>query len=421
MALSDVKLKNLKPRAALYRVADTNGLCIEVTPSGSKLWRYRYRYDGRASMLALGMYPEIPLAGRRSASGHWIPGAREKRDEARALLGRGINPSLHFRSQRAATVDRAANSFGAIAKEWFLQNEHRLTAGTLKRDRRVVQKDLALIRDLPVADLKASEVLAALRKIEARGTVETAHRARSLVGKLMKYAIATGRAERNPAADLTGALKAPIKQHFASITEPDKVADLLRAIRGYTGHLVTEAALKLAPLVFVRPGELRSAKWADIDLDAGEWRFEASKTKQPHLVPLSRQAIDILRDLRPLTGRYELVFPSIRSVKRAISENTLNAALRRLGYDKDTMTAHGFRAMARTILDEVLHFPPDIVEHQLAHAVRGPLGRAYNRTAHLPERRKMMQAWSDWLDSLCAREVTGIGKRPSTDVARGET
>ena len=353
-------------------------------------------------MLALGDYPNVQLAGRKGSEGEWIEGARERRDAARALLIRGINPSAHQRAQRTMAHAGSANTFGAIAAEWFVQNQHRLTPGTIKRDRRVVEQDLSTLLELPAAEIKASDILAALRKIESRGAVETAHRARSLAGKLMKYAIATGRAERNPAADLTGALKAPVKQHFASITDPHQVGELLRAIHGYAGHGVTEAALKLAPLTFVRPGELRAAKWADFDLRAAEWRFTASKTKQAHIVPLSRQAVDILVELEPMTGRGEFVFPSVRTMKRPISENTINAALRRMGYDSSTMTGHGFRAMARTVLDEVLHFSPDIIEHQFAHAVRGPLGRAYNRTAHLPQRRKMMQMWADYLDGLRA-------------------
>ena len=275
----------------------------------------------------------------------------------------------------------------------------------LNRERRLIEKDMAGIAGLPVADVTAPALLAALRKLEKRGVIETAHRARTLAGQVFRYAIATGRAKYNPAADLAGALELPKVQHFASITEPAKVGELLRTVQGYGGSPVTVAALRLAPLVFVRPGELRQARWADIDLDASEWRFIASKTGTPHIVPLSLQAVAILRDLHPLTGRSEYVFPGVRSARRPMSENTVNAALRYMGIDGDTMSGHGFRAMARTILDEVLQFRPDYIEHQLAHAVRDPNGRAYNRTAHLPERRKMMQAWADYLDQL--RDSTG--------------
>jgi integrase len=390
MALNETKLRNLRPRASLYRVADSNGLCIEVSPNAAKNWRYRYRYIGKATMLALGAYPAVTLLE-----------ARRKRDAARALLKAGSNPAVYVRAQRAAVVNRAANSFGAIAAEWFQQNEHRLTPGTLKRDRRVVERHLApLLGDTPVEDLQAADLLTALKRIQASGALETAHRARSMASKMIRYAIATGRATRNPAADLIGALPSPNKEHFASITEPKQVGELLRAIHGYSGQPATAAALKLAPLLFVRPGELRSARWADIDLDAAEWRYTATKTKTPHIVPLSTQATSILRELHPLSGRNEFVFPGARSVRRPLSENTINAALRRLGYSGDMMTGHGFRAMARTILDEQLGFRQDYIEHQLAHAVRDPNGRAYNRTAHLAERRKMMQSWADYLDAL---------------------
>jgi integrase len=253
---------------------------------------------------------------------------------------------------------------------------------------------------MPVTEITAPILLGALRKLEQRGVVETAHRARSHAGRVFRYAMATGRAERNPAQDLAGALEQPQTKHFASMTDPSQIGPLLRALWGYRGSLVTQAALKLAPMLFVRPGELRHAKWADINLDAGEWRYVTSKTSTPHIVPLSAQAADILRELHPYTKRSEFVFPGVRSALKPMSENTLNAALRNLGFDGSTMVGHGFRAMARTVLDEVLGYRPDYIEHQLAHAVRDPLGRAYNRATHLPERRKMMQSWSDYLDGL---------------------
>lgn len=265
----------------------------------------------------------------------------------------------------------------------------------------MIEKDLApFIGTLPVAEVESPLLLAALRRIEARGAVETAHRARSLAGMVFRYAIATGRAKRNPAADLIGALQSPKVKHFASVTDPNDVAVLLRGLHGYQGSPQVMAALKLAPLLFVRPGELRTAQWTDINLDGAEWRYTASKAGQAHVVPLATQAVDILRELHPLTKRSAYTFPSARGASRPMSENAVNVALRTLGYDGSTMTGHGFRAMARTILDEVPGFRPDYIEHQLAHAVRDPLGRAYNRTAHLPERRKMMQAWADYLDQL---------------------
>jgi integrase len=388
--LTDTKLRGLKPKETVYRVADTNGLCIEVRPTGAKLWRYRFRYVGKASMAALGEYPMMSLGE-----------ARAERDRMRAMVKGGANPAHVARIERAAQVERAETTFAAVAAELLAKRaKEGLSPGSVKRERRLIEKDLAGIGVLPVDGVTAPALLAALRKLEQRGVVETAHRARSFAGLVFRYAIATGRAERNPAADLIGALERPQVKHFASITEPDKVGELLRTVYGYRGSPVTVAALQLAPLVFVRPGELRNARWAEIDLDSAEWRFTASKTGTPHIVPLSAQAVEILRELHPLTSRSEYVFPGVRSLKRPMSENTVNAAMRYMGIDRETMSGHGFRAMARTILDEVLGFRPDYIEHQLAHAVRDPNGRAYNRTAHLAERRKMMQAWADYLDQL---------------------
>ena len=388
--LTDTKLRALKPKAAVYRVADSNGLAIEVRPSGARLWRYRFRIHGKASMAALGEYPLVSLGE-----------ARRLRDEARATLAAGVSPVVAAQARRAAQAERAGNTFAIVASELLAQRAKSKSAGTVYRDRSLIERDLTpTIGNTPVADVTAKALLSALRKIEERGAVETAHRARTLAGAVFRYAIATGRAERNPAADLVGALATPQSGHFASVTDPNDVAPMLRAIHGYQGTPVVAAALKLAPLVFVRPGELRTMRWADVDLDGAEWRFTASKTGTPHIVPLATQAIAILRDLQPLTGSGEYAFPGARSLRRPMSENAINAALRTLGYDNDTMTGHGFRAMARTILDEGLGFRPDYIEHQLAHAVRDPLGRAYNRTAHLPERRKMMQAWADYLDGL---------------------
>lgn len=388
--LTETKLRALKPKAKVYRVADTNGLCVEVRTTGAKLWRYRYRYAGRASMAALGEYPMMSLSE-----------ARAERDRMRALVKGGANPAHVVRVERASQMEHAETTFAAVALEHLAKRaKEGLSPGSIKRERRLIEKDLASIGSLPVAGVTAPALLGALRKLEQRGVVETAHRARALCGQVFRYAIATGRAQRNPAADLVGALEQPRVRHFASITEPVRVGELLRTIRSYRGSPVTVAALNMAPLVFARPGELRTARWADIDLGSAEWRYTATKTGTPHIVPLSSQAVAILHDLRPITGRSEYVFPGVRSPRRPMSENTINAALRYMGIDRDTMTGHGFRAMARTILDEVLGFRPDYIEHQLAHAVRDPNGRAYNRTAHLPERRKMMQAWADYLDQL---------------------
>ena len=388
--LTDTKIRTLKPRQSAYRVADANGLCIEVRPSGAKAWRYRYRYAGKPSIITIAEYPATGLAD-----------ARAERDRLRALVKGGGNPSVAAKIQRAARIEQAETTFGVIATE-FLDKRAKdgLSTGSVKRERRLIEKDMAVLKDIPIRDVTAPLLLACLRKLEKRGVVETAHRARSFAGRVFKYANATGRPCGNPAVDLIGALEQPQTKHLASVTDPEKIGDLLRAMHSYQGSLVTVAALKLAPMVFVRPGELRKARWQDIDLKTAEWRFTTSKTGTQHIVPLPTQAIEILKELRPVTAGSEFVFPGVRSMKRPMSENTVNAALRYLGYDGDTITGHGFRAMARTVLDEVLGFRPDFIEHQLAHAVRDPLGRAYNRTAHLPQRKKMMQAWADYLDGL---------------------
>ena len=391
MALSDITVKKAKPHEKAMRLFDGGGLYLEVSPAGGKLWRWKYRYGGKEKRLSLGTYPDTGLAD-----------ARAKHGVARKLLAAGIDPSVQRKAEKLATKERSANTFAAIAAELLAQRAKKLAPGSAERERRLLETDLASLAAVPIADVTAPLLLRSLRKIEHRGAVETAHRARMLASQVFRYAIATGRADRNPAVDLVGALSQPDKKHFASLTEPADVAPLLRALWGYQGSPVVNAALKLAPLFFVRPGELRCARWADIDLDAAEWRYTASKTGTPHIVPLATQAVDILRELQELTGRAEYVFPGVRGRDRPMSENTINAAIRRMGFDGDTMTGHGFRAMARTILDEVLGFRPDFIEHQLAHAVRDPNGRAYNRTAHLPERKKMMQGWADYLDTLRA-------------------
>lgn len=390
--LTDTKLRALKPQASAYRVADTNGLCIEVRPSGSKAWRYRFRHLGKASIVTLGEYPAMSLAE-----------ARAGRDKARAVVRGGASPAHVAKAERAVQMVKASNSFLTVALEFIAKREKEgMTTGSVERAHRLIERDLASIGSLPVAEVSAPLLLAALRKMEQRGIVASAHRARGLAGQVFRYAIATGRAERNPAADLIGALERRRTEHFASIILPSKIGELLRAIHSYQGLPVTVAALKLAPLLFVRPGELRCAEWSEIDLETAIWDIPAEKMKmkQPHLVPLSDQAVKILRELHPMTGRGKYVFPGVRSVRRPMSENTINAALRYMGFDNDTMTGHGFRAMARTVLDEELNFPVDHIEHQLAHAVKDANGRAYNRTTHLPARRKMMQAWADYLDSL---------------------
>ena len=394
MKLTDTATRKAKPEAKPYKMADGGGMYLEVMPNGSKYWRLKYRYGGKEKRLALGVYPDVPLTL-----------ARERREEARKLLATDVDPSEHRKAANAAKSERAANSFEVIAREWFAKQSPTWAASHADKIIRRLERDIfPWVGGKPIAEITAPELLAVLRRIEARGAVETGHRAKENCGQIFRYAIATGRAARDPSADLKGALQ-PVKGgHFAAITDPKKIGELLRAFDGYKGHFVTKCALRLAPLVFVRPAELRKAEWAQIDLEAGEWRYFVTKTKTDHIVPLSTQAVAILRELQPLTGEGRYVFPSPRvsDNKQPMSDNAILSAMRRMGIPKDEMSGHGFRAMARTILDEVLGVRPDFIEHQLAHNVRDPNGRAYNRTAHLVERRKMMQQWADYLDKVKA-------------------
>ncbi|MDZ4164312.1 MAG: integrase arm-type DNA-binding domain-containing protein [Smithellaceae bacterium] len=391
MPLSDAKVRNSKPREKPVKLFDGGGLFLLVTPKGGRLWRMKYRYEGKEKLLALGSYPEISLAD-----------ARGRRDEARRQIAKGIDPGAVRKAMKQAETAET-ETFEVIAREWHEKFKLNWTDGHAETTMRRLERDLfPWTGGRPINQIRAPELLTVLRRIESRGALETAHRIRTIAGQVFRYAIATGRAERDPSGDLRGALPQPGEKHHAAITDPKEVAPLLRAMEGYQGHFVTKCALMLSPLFFVRPGELRHAEWAEVDLDEAVWNIPASKMKmkQPHIVPLCRQAVSILAELKELTGASKYVFPSGRTYARPMSENAILAALRRMGYDKETMTGHGFRAMARTILDEVLSVRPDLIEHQLAHAVRDPNGRAYNRTAHLAERRKMMQAWADYLDGL---------------------
>ena len=392
MPLTDTAIRNAKPADKATRLFDGGGLYLEVSPAGGKWWRFKYRFAGKEKRLSLGVYPETGLKQ-----------ARARRDQSRKLLGDGIDPGENRKAMKSARVERSANSFEIVAREWYAKHSANWAENHGTRIlRRFEHNIFPWIGGRPIAEVTAPELLGVVRRIESRGALETAHRALANCGQVFRYAIATGRAERDIAADLRGALP-PVKgEHLAAITEPRRAAELLRAIDDYQGTVTVRCALRLAPLVFVRPGELRKAEWADIDLEAGEWRYTVTKTKTPHIVPLSTQAVAILRELHPLTGGGRFVFPGARTNGRPMSDNAVLAALRRLGISKDEMSGHGFRAMARTILDEVLGVRPDFIEHQLAHAVRDPNGRAYNRTAHLPERRKMMQQWADYLDKLKA-------------------
>jgi integrase len=398
MPLTDITVRTAKPKDKIYRMADGAGMYLEVSPAGGKWWRLKYRFGGKEKRLSLGTYPDIGLKE-----------ARERRGEARKLLAAGIDPGVHRKAVKAAREEESANTFEVVAREWHAKQTARWTERHATRMLARLENDLfPLLGTRPVNAISAPELLSVLRRKEGRGAVYSAHRLHQIAGQVFRYAIATGRAERNPAPDLKGALQPSEKTHLAAMTDPKQVGGLLRAIDSYQGTFVTKSALKLAPLVFVRPGELRQAEWSEIDLEAAEWNIPAEKMKMrdAHLVPLSRQALAILKDLQPYTGRGKYVFPSPRTIRRPMSDNAILSALRRMGFSKDEMSGHGFRAMARTILDEVLNVRPDFIEHQLAHAVRDPNGRAYNRTAHLDERRKMMQLWADYLDQLKgAKEV----------------
>jgi len=391
--LSDIKVQKVKSKNKNVTLFDGGGLFLMVTPTGGKLWRFKYRYDGKQKLLAFGSYPEISLLE-----------ARKQRDEARSQLAHDIDPGAVRKAQKQANTE-ATETFEIIAREWHERFKSNWTTEYASKIMSRLEGDVfPYIGAKPIKEIKAPELLTVLRRVEARGTFELAHRIRTICGQVFRYAVATGRAERDPAADLRGALS-PVKTiNRAAITEPKKVGALLRAIDDYQGSFVVKCALRLAPLFFVRPGELRNAEWSEIDFENAEWNIPASKMKmkEPHLVPLSKQAIEILKQLKEYTGASRYVFPSGRTFDRPMSNNAILAALRRMNYAKEEMSGHGFRAMARTILDEVLQVRPDYIEHQLAHAVRDPNGRAYNRTAHLNERKKMMQLWADYLDGIKA-------------------
>jgi integrase len=388
--LTDTKLKAIRPHQKLYRRADAGGLCIEVHPNGARYWRYRYRFAGKAKMLSLGVYPDVSLAE-----------ARRHRDDARRVLHSGVDPSAQRKQEKLTAHLSSVMAFEPVAREWLASRGRLADATRAKTEWMLETHVFPWIGKRPVGEVTAPELLAVLRRLESLDKLETAQRVKQICGQVFRYAIATGRADRDPAADLRGALKTKKTRHHAAITDPAKVGELLRAIEGFSGGLVVASALKFAPLVFVRPGELRKAEWGEFDLDNAEWRIPAERMKMRalHIVPLAEQAVAILRELQPLTGHGRYVFPSIRSPRDPMSENTVTAALRRLGYTGDEMTGHGFRSMASTMLHEQ-GWNTDVVERQLAHAERNRVKAAYNHAEYLPERRKMMQAWADYLDGL---------------------
>jgi len=386
--------RTAKAEKSLKRISDGGGLYMQITPDGRKSWRYQYTRPvvGGRNTLSLGDYPAVTVAD-----------ARKARNEAKVLLGKGVDPGENRKASKAAGQDAAANSFAVLCHEWLQSRIGQIEPAQIVKSQARLEKDvLPWIGGKPVSNVIAPDVLSVMRRIDARGARYTAHKVKSEISQIMRYAIATGRAERDPCPDLRGAIPAPKETHRAAITAPKEVAELLRAMDGFAGTFIVKCALQLSPLLFVRPGELRKAKWAEIDLERAEWRYHVTKTKVDHLVPLAKQAVATLRELHQLTGGREYVFPG-RDPKLPMSDAAINAALRRLGYDTKTeITGHGFRAMARTILAEELRIAPEVIEHQLAHKVSDALGTAYNRTKFIDDRVAMMQAWADYLDKLKA-------------------
>lgn len=396
--LTDKAIRAAKATERPRKLFDERGLFLVVTPAGGRWWRFKYQFQGREKLISLGVYPDTSLQL-----------ARKKRDDARRQVAEGIDPSAKRQAERVAV----GNTFEAVALEWLASQAKTLAPGTVTQIRTRLSKWIfPKLGSTPIEEIKPDTLLRELRKIEGRGIHETAHRARADCSRVFRYAVATSRASRDVTADLRGALAPVQTEHFAAITKPTKVGELLRAIDSYQGQPSTEIALKIAPYVFVRPGELRAAEWAEFDLEAEhpEWRIPAVRMKmdREHVVPLSRQVKRLLLALRPLTGSGVLLFPTLRDHRRPMSDNTLNAALRRLGYGTDEQTAHGFRSMASTLLNEQ-GWHPDLIELQLAHKEKNLSRGAYNRAERLPERRKMMQAWADYLDRLRARK-----ERPCT-------
>ena len=400
MSLSEVAIRAAKPRDRSYKVYDEKGLYLLVKPSGGRLWRFKYVHGGVEKLLSLGAYPDVPLKL-----------ARERRNEARKQVAAHVDPVLKRRAEKSAR----ANTFSALTEEWLQTKKNSLSESTWNRDRDQLVKLVGpYLGNRPIAEIEAPELLMVLKRLERKGVLDTAHRVRAVCGRVFRYAIATGRATRDISADLKGALAPKATQSYAAITDPNKVGQLLRAIEDYDGQATTQAALKLAAYLFVRPGELRGAEWSEFDLERNEWRIPAERMKmgEMHIVPLARQPLEILRELQARTGEGRFVFPAIGKRERPLSENTLNAALRRLGYSTNEMTSHGFRSIASTLLNEQ-GWHPDLIELQLAHKERNKVRAAYNRAQRVEERRKMMQAWADHLDGL--RDRTKVSEVAAED------
>jgi integrase len=392
--LSSLEVEKAKPRDKEYKLSDGGGLYLLVTTSGGKLWRLQYRFNGKQKGLAFGSYPEISLAD-----------ARQRREDARKLIATDIDPCEIKKDQKGREQEQKkidSNTFEKIAREWFAKQLPVWSKGHSDTVISRLERDVfPFVGNSPISEIKTSDMLNVIIRVDSRGAIDTALRIKIICGQVFRYAVMNEMADTDVMASIKPreVLSKRDKKHFAAITEPKQLHPLLRAIDEYRGSFIVKSALRLAPLVFVRPGELRKAEWEHFDLEAAEWRYFVTKTNKQHIVPLSSQALEILKALHPVTGNSKYVFTG-RALSRPMSDNTINAALRYMGFDNSLMTAHGFRAMARTILDEVLHVRIDYIEHQLAHAVKDPNGRAYNRTAHLAERKKMMQLWADYLDEL---------------------
>jgi integrase len=390
--LTDAKVRTIKPAEKPQKLFDGGGLFLLVTPTGGKLWRLKYRFGGIEKLLAIGAYPQTSLAE-----------ARQKRDQASVLMLNGVDPSDTKKAQKAAGAQET-ETFEVIAREWHTKFSASWAASHGdKIIRRLELYVFPWLGDRPIKSITAPDLLTVLRRIEAKGTLETAHRTQQNCGQVLRYAVATGRAERDPSGDLRGAIPPASGKHMATITDPKEIAGLLRSIDDYRGSIVTRCALQLAPLFFVRPGELRHAEWSEFNLETAEWRIPAEKMKAGvlHIVPLSRQALGVLREIQPLTGHGRYVFPSPRTETRPMSSNAILSALRRMGFAKDEMSGHGFRSMASTLLNEQ-GWNRDAIERQLAHAERNSVRAAYNYAEFMPERKKMMQQWADYLDEIKA-------------------
>ena len=410
MALSDITVRTAKPREKEYKLSDSGGLYLLITPAGGKLWRLKFRVDGREKKLAIGAYPAIGLSN-----------ARKRRDDARELIAAGADPSREKQQAKHRAKVSAANTFGEVASEFIAKRKREgLSKSTAEKSEYYISRMGPIFARLPIAEIAAPDLLAVLRRIEATGNYETARRVLQLAGRVFRYAVATARLPSDPSRDLRGALTAPQPTHYGAIIEAKRAGELLRAIEGYDGQVLTKLAMQLSANVFVRPGELRHAEWHEIDFETGLWIIPAGKMKmrRPHQVPLSRQSTELFRQLHAFTGPTGYVFPSIRTRTRPMSENTINAALRRMGYAKHEMTGHGFRSMASTLLNEN-GWNPDAIERQLAHAERNNVRAAYNYAEHLPERRKMMQWWADYLDGLRTGNVAQPQKKKVVSLLTG--